>query len=83
MHDVALKQLIALREPPPDADGTVASVQVPVDPSQISTRLSPFEAPMAAQKLGPAHDTEENELSVGALFTGIVPVHEDPFHRSA
>jgi hypothetical protein len=82
VHDVALKQLIALSEPPPWGDGIVALVHAG-PPFQVSTRLAPPEEPTAVQKLGPAHDTEERESFVGGSLTGIVPVHEDPFHRSA
>jgi hypothetical protein len=56
VHDVALKQLIALSEPPPEGDGTVALVHA--DPFQVLTTLVPLEEPTVAQKLGPAHDTE-------------------------
>jgi len=57
VHDVALKQLIALSEPPPAGDGTEALVHVD-PPFQVQTRLAPPEEPTAVQKLVPAHDTE-------------------------
>jgi hypothetical protein len=78
VHDVALKQLIALRSLP-EGVGTVDLFQFGA-PLQVWTRFAPPELPTAVQKFVPAHDTELKVLFVGGEFAGIFPVHEDPFH---